>query len=77
MGEGCWWRRWCTALLCRLRTALVVHEAERTHSGNDGGQQADSGRLSDERTQGMLGGCGMAVGKLRLERVGCQGLKAA
>ena len=55
----------------------MVHEAERMHSGNDGGQQADSGRLSDERTQGMLGGCGMAVEGWRVERVECQGLKAA
>ena len=44
----------------------MVHEAERAHSGNDGGQQADSGRLSDERTQGMLGGCGVAAGGLGL-----------
>ena len=59
----------------RLRWWLVTRREG--HGGNGGGQREDSGVRGGESTQGMLGGCGVAAGGLRVEWVGCQGSEAA
>ena len=46
---------------------MVLREAVGAHGGNGGGQREDSGGRGGDSTQGMLGGCGVAAGGLRVE----------